>query len=131
MKFIMRQIATLSLIGYFPLPGTVASFLTFLFVLIFGLTNDTVVKAALILFVIGIICAHSAEKSIGERDSRHIVIDEVVGYLASIMYIKHSFILLFIAFILFRFFDILKPPPINYADKGIDGGFGGYFKPLA
>jgi len=35
-----------------------------------------------------------------------------------------SLIALLIAFILFRFFDIIKPPPIGWADKKVAGGLG-------
>ena len=41
-------------------------------------------------------------------------------------YISQPFLLIaiIIAFILFRFFDIIKPPPIGWADKKVAGGLG-------
>lgn len=105
-------------------PGTWGSFVPFVVVLFFGLTNKTVVISALCLFVIGTIAAHQAEKEFGKKDPRHVVIDEVVGYLVSIAYLDHRFMFLFLAFLLFRVFDIWKPPPVDYFDTKVRGGLG-------
>lgn len=77
------------------------------------------------------------------HDDPHIVFDEWVGMWiallpsvwllasaqsgnkAGLAYLHPSVILLFIIpFVLFRFFDILKPFPIKWVDKNVNGGFG-------
>ena len=64
-----------------------------------------------------------AELHFGKKDPQQVVIDEVLGYLLTIMFHPVSFPLLAAAFVLFRFFDILKPFPINHAQK-LKGGMG-------
>jgi len=75
------------------------------------------------LFLLGIITSHNAEKTLG-KDSGHIVIDEFAGYLLSVLLIPKRIEYLVAAFILFRIFDILKPPPIRKIEQFIPGGAG-------
>ena len=58
------------------------------------------------------------------KDPACIVIDEIVAFLALLIYTKPDVITLFYCFLLFRFFDILKPFPINILEKNFEGGFG-------
>ena len=78
----------------------------------------------LIVAIVGIsICGIAAEK-LGEHDFGGIVWDEVAGYLISMMFIPFSWQNVLLGFVLFRFFDILKPWPIKVADRQVKGGFG-------
>lgn len=67
------------------------------------------------------------------HDDPHIVFDEWVGMWISLLPIIYfvqnffnfiSWLIIIFAFILFRFFDILKPFPIKWVDKNVNGGFG-------
>ena len=64
-----------------------------------------------------------AESHFGKKDPQQVVIDEVLGYLLTIMFHPATFPLLVAAFFLFRFFDILKPFPINRV-QCLKGGAG-------
>ncbi len=75
------------------------------------------------LFVLGVYVSHHAEKELG-KDSGHIVIDEFCGYLISVLFLPRTPGYLIAAFVLFRFFDILKPPPIRRIEKSVPGGAG-------
>ncbi len=75
------------------------------------------------VFILGVPVSHHAEKQLG-KDSGHIVIDEFSGYLISVLFIPRSLGYLFAAFILFRIFDILKPPPIRKIEESVPGGAG-------
>jgi phosphatidylglycerophosphatase A len=75
-------------------------------------------------FIIGIWASSIASKEIGTTDPSEIVIDEVVGQSIVLITIPPNIILYFFGFILFRFFDIIKPWPISWVDKQIKGGFG-------
>jgi phosphatidylglycerophosphatase A len=77
-----------------------------------------------LMFVIGIWASSITSNEIGATDPSEIVIDEVVGQWIVLIIIPHNIILYFFAFILFRFFDIVKPWPISWADKKIKGGWG-------
>ena len=57
-------------------------------------------------------------------DPPEIVIDEVAGLLVTIILIPFTWPTLIAGFFLFRFFDILKPPPIKGIEKKIKGGVG-------
>ncbi len=116
--------ATLGFLGYIPFaPGTAGTAAGFLLVLL--LKPDVVnlsILTALIL-IIGTLTAHNAEKLLG-KDSSHIVIDELCGYLISVIFVPMTIGYLVAAFILFRFFDILKPPSIRAIERNVPGGAG-------
>tara|TARA_Y100001980_G_C14327138_1_gene145790 strand:- start:226 stop:549 length:324 start_codon:yes stop_codon:yes gene_type:complete len=70
-----------------------------------------------------------------EIDSKKIVIDEFIGQSIPLIFFyiilfealsstQFFFIIMLVSFIGFRFFDILKPFPINYIDKNIKNGLG-------
>lgn len=65
-----------------------------------------------------------AERIYGSHDSGKIVIDEVVGFLATVIAVDFGLREVIVAFIMFRIFDIIKPPPIGTVDKQVEGGFG-------
>lgn len=69
------------------------------------------------------ICQKASEES-GHHDHGSIVWDEIVGYLVAVVAIPFSLTAMLIAFCLFRFFDIVKPWPVSWADKKLGGGFG-------
>ena len=64
-----------------------------------------------------------AQNSWGKKDDRRIVIDEVMGFFITMMWMPRTPWLFVLGFFLFRFFDILKPPPIRRLE-GARGGFG-------
>jgi phosphatidylglycerophosphatase A len=70
--------------------------------------------------------AQRAGESLGRPDSGHIVIDEVIAFWIVLWLLPtpHSFWLQALAFVLFRLFDIVKPPPIRYFDARFKNGFG-------
>lgn len=76
------------------------------------------------LFIAGIwICAYAAEK-LGVHDHPSIVIDEVVGYLITMIAAPEGWQVIIVGFILFRLLDAIKPWPISWFDRNISGGMG-------
>ena len=59
----------------------------------------------------------------GKSDPGQIVIDEVCGYLITMFLISLSLKNIILGFLLFRLFDIVKPPPIRRLER-LRGGFG-------
>lgn len=120
-----KNIATLGFIGYLPVaPGT---FGTLAAVLFYGILKPSLpisIGILLATIIIGTIAADQAEKLLGEKDSGQIVIDEFAGYAVSIMFLPATLLWHIAAFILFRIFDILKPPPIRRIEKTFPGGLG-------
>jgi len=78
---------------------------------------------ALILVVtaIGIPAATLESRRCGAEDPSHVVIDEVAGQLVTLIACPLLWKPLLAGFILFRAFDILKPPPIRRLEKLPDG----------
>lgn len=121
---IQQSIATLGFIGYLPYaPGTFGSAFGFLLLILLKPDDFVLLIALLPLLLVGLLTSHNTEKFLG-KDSRHIVIDEFCGYLISVLFIPKSAVYLFMAFILFRIFDILKPPPIRKIEELVSGGKG-------
>jgi len=77
-----------------------------------------------IVFIAASWIAGEAEKFFGEQDSSRIVIDEVLGMIATMFLIPIGWISLAAGFALFRIFDIIKPFPASYLDRRIHGGAG-------
>ena len=65
-----------------------------------------------------------AEEYAGKKDPGIFVMDEVIGYLITIVWMRGpSLFALGVAFLVFRFFDIVKPPPARQMER-IGGGHG-------
>jgi phosphatidylglycerophosphatase A len=78
----------------------------------------------LIVTVVGMwICGIAAEK-LGEHDFGGIVWDEIAGFLITMWLVPLTWQTIIAGFILFRFFDILKPWPIKWLDQQVNGGLG-------
>lgn len=109
-----------------PAPGTWGTLgaLPFgIFLMMFG-GIPALVIATLIVFIIGVWASNHFERMVREKDSGMIVIDEVVGVWIAMIPAVLTSTSIALAFILFRFFDILKPWPISWLDKRIQGGMG-------
>ena len=95
-------------------------------------------------FLIGVFISSIADKKIGKEDPSEIVIDEIVAIWFVLLFVPSSlensliiysveftdFFYQLAAFIMFRFFDIIKPWPVNLVDSKIKGGFGIMFDDL-
>ena len=95
--------------------------------LIFGLSYLSVWAQGVLLvlgFVVGIAICGSAAKDLGQKDPSSIVWDEIVGFGVTMFLVPWTWQMVLLGFVLFRFFDILKPWPISYFDKHTKGGLG-------
>ncbi len=78
----------------------------------------------LLLIALAIRVAGEAEKMLGQKDPGCIVIDEIAGMAVTLMALPFTLQTAIAGFLLFRVFDILKPPPIRIIDKKVHGGIG-------
>jgi phosphatidylglycerophosphatase A len=103
--------------------GTLAA-LPLIFVFTHYLSLSVYMSITLIASVIGIwICGKTAE-DMGVHDDSSIVWDEVAGMLIALLAVPFTWPNVLIAFLLFRFLDIVKPWPIGLLDKNLHGGLG-------
>ncbi|MFL2895531.1 MAG: phosphatidylglycerophosphatase A [Candidatus Pelagibacter sp.] len=122
-------------------PGTIASAITSLLYIFFFYFNVHYLILFIIfifLFLISIHLINILKDEFEDIDSKEIVIDEYLGQSIPILFfyfilfeasasINFFLIIVLISFIGFRFFDILKPYPINYIDNNFKNGFGVVF----
>ncbi|WP_420265515.1 phosphatidylglycerophosphatase A [Candidatus Magnetominusculus dajiuhuensis] len=121
---ILSTIATVWFVGYAPVAsGTFGTLAALVFFVALWPTDFTLLMITAAVIVVGTVAADVAEGYFNEKDSHRIVIDEVAGFFVSILYVPKGFIVLVLAFFLFRGFDIIKPPPVNYMER-IKGGLG-------
>lgn len=106
-------------------PGTVGSLAAFPFFMVMPKVNIYFyIGIVAVLFAIGIWCCRVSAELLGVHDHPAIVWDEVVGMLIALFMVPPSFVYILFAFLLFRFFDILKPWPIGWVDRRVDHGVG-------
>ncbi len=81
-------------------------------------------------FAAGCWACHVTGPKLGKADHGALVWDEVVAMMLVVAFVPSSFALQVLGFLLFRFFDIVKPPPISYFDAKLKNGFGVMFDDL-
>ncbi len=132
-KWIQKIGGSVFFLGYIPLmPGTVGS------ALIVGLLwyyRDIVARfftlqyavtfwlIYLLFFAICIFLSDNAKENFGSEDAGQIVIDECAGQIITFFLLPLSWRVLLLGFILFRFYDVVKPFPV-YKFEEIEGGLG-------
>ncbi len=106
-------------------PGTFGTLVAIpLYILISSLNLELYLLITLLVTLIGIyLCAYTS-KALGVHDHSGIVIDEIAGYFITMIAVPFDWVWIIVGFLLFRFFDILKPWPISWLDKNVQGGFG-------
>jgi phosphatidylglycerophosphatase A len=109
--------------------GTIFGWVTFNYFLasLSSYTQGLVIAAA---FAIGVWACGAAGKALGVIDHGAWVWDEVVAFWLVLWLLPASFTSQAWAFVLFRFFDIVKPPPIRQFDAQLKSGFGVMFDDL-
>ena len=77
-----------------------------------------------IAFFIGCWLSALTAKALNVHDHPGIVIDEIVGYLITMIFVPVTWYWIILGFIFFRIFDIWKPWPISIVDQRVKGGIG-------
>ncbi|MFP3982959.1 MAG: phosphatidylglycerophosphatase A [Desulfurivibrionaceae bacterium] len=124
MPRLIMLIATGFYTGYLPkAPGTWGTLLAFpVHLLISPLPSAIYTTTLFIIFCVAVFTAGAAEKILDSKDPGIIVIDEIIGMLIALICVPASPAAWLAVFILFRFFDIVKPFPVNWLDKRLNGG---------
>ena len=119
-------IATGLLCGYSPyMPGTVGTILGL--PLCFFLAKTSTVMAILwssLFIALSIWISHRAQNILKRKDPGCIVVDEIAGFIVALAGIPFELVPVAAGFVIFRFFDIVKPFPIRLSEIKIPGGAG-------
>jgi phosphatidylglycerophosphatase A len=81
----------------------------------------------IVLFLVGLWACEVTGRHLGVADHGAMVWDEVVAFLLVLAIVPRELGWQAAAFVLFRFFDIAKPPPIRQFERRYGGGFGVMF----
>jgi len=126
-------------LGKIPkIPGTFGSLATIIILYIFfhilNLSSNVVLIGLIIIFIFSFLAVAVHIKDNENKDPKEVVIDELIGqsipiYLYEISHGTNkspdeAIIFYSISFVLFRFFDIAKPFPVNFFDKNFKNSFG-------
>jgi len=88
-----------------------------------GLRTPAAIALAVLVSLIGIPAATQVARSSGIKDPQFVVIDEVAGQLVALIAVPLAWKTFLAGFILFRVFDIVKPPPVRQLEA-LPEGFG-------
>ncbi len=113
-------------VGYSPLaPGTLGTLIAIPVYYFLSNISSPIYEITLTgFFFLCVWISENAEIAFWKKDDRRIVIDEIVGFLITMLWVPKTILFVIIGFFLFRVFDILKPFPIRRLEKGFKGGFG-------
>ena len=138
-KTINTLFVTIFGLGKIPkIPGTFGSLVTvillYLFFHIFNLSSNLVLIFLIVVFILSFLAVALHIKDNENKDPKEVIIDEFIGqsipiYLYEISHgteksPNEALIFYGICFVLFRFFDIAKPFPVNFFDKNFKNSFG-------
>ena len=113
-------------VGYSPIaPGTLGTLVAIPVYYFLSNILSPVYEITLVgFFFLSVWVSENGERFLGKKDDQRIVIDEIMGFLITMLWVPKTLLFVIIGFFLFRFFDILKPFPIRRLEKGFKGGFG-------
>ena len=134
MKIFTKLFVSIFYVGYIKFAsgtwGSIASLLIlYPFIKFTVLSFEALLIIFIILFFISNLFINYFSNFTNSNDSKHIVIDELLGiFIILIFYdfifIYNDFITLILIFFIFRLFDIIKIFPANYIDKNLKNGYG-------
>jgi phosphatidylglycerophosphatase A len=113
-------------VGYSPIaPGTLGTLVAIPIYYFLSEIHSPLYEITLVgFFFLSVWITENAERFFGKKDDQRIVIDEIMGFLITMLWVPKTLPFITMGFFLFRFFDILKPFPIRRMEKKLKGGFG-------
>ena len=134
MKILTNIFVSLFFSGYFKVwPGTFGSLISI--IILYPLIKFNIISLLylvfifIIIFFLSLFFIEKFSAYTNSKDSKIIVIDEFLGIFLimifyNIIFINNDFLTLFLIFIIFRFFDILKIYPANLIDQKMKNALG-------
>jgi phosphatidylglycerophosphatase A len=106
-------------------PGTFGTLVAIPIAAVLRAWGDAAFALAVVAgFAIGVWACGVAGRALGDADHGAIVWDEIVAFLLVLFFVGGDWRRVALAFVLFRAFDVLKPPPIRHMERALSGGFG-------
>jgi phosphatidylglycerophosphatase A len=126
MRRLAILLATWGGVGFSPFaPGTAGTLAAIpIFLLLSLLPLWIYLPCVLGIALLACWAAEAAERIFHEKDPHCVVIDEAVGLFITMTALPVTWTYLVAGFVLFRVFDIIKPPPIRLVERRVPGGYG-------
>lgn len=126
LKGILRFIATGFEFGKLPgAPGTYGTVIgAGLYILVSGLPAISYVLFTIAFVFLSVWIVAQILPDYETEDPQEIVIDEIAGLFVAMLFHPFTWLNLGLAFVLFRLFDIIKPPPIRQIERKVKGAWG-------
>ena len=106
-------------------PGTIGTLVAIpLYLLLTPLSLGQYSLFLIAFTLFSIYIAGKSAKLLGIHDHGGIVIDEICGYLVTMLFMPPDWLWIILGFLFFRLFDIVKPWPISSLDRRVSGGLG-------
>lgn len=127
MRRVVKFTSSFFYLGHSPIaPGTLGSLAGLLLYFVVKDKLPIYIFTLVFVFSLGILFSAEAERIYKRKDAKMIVIDEACGMMLSLFLVPYNFWIMWLGFILFRLFDITKPPPAKQIEK-FSGSFGVMF----
>ena len=125
MNYLILLFATGFGVGFSPIvPGTMGTLVAIpIYFFLSSISTPLYELTLATFFFFSSWIAGQAERYWGKKDDQRIVIDEIMGFLVTMLWISKTTLFIVAGFILFRLFDILKPSPIRRLER-VKSGFG-------
>lgn len=108
--------------GYAPVAsGTVGSAVVAVLLWLVPLTTPALLAALVVVTAAGVWAGGRVERVLGVKDPGVIVVDEAAGMILSVAFLPRTVPVLVAAFVLFRLFDVVKPPPARGSQRLVGG----------
>jgi len=126
MSYLIKILATGFGVGYSPIaPGTAGTLVAIpIYYFLSDIPSPLYEITLMGFFFLSVWISENAEAFFGKKDDPRIVIDEVMGFLITMLWLPKTILFIILGFFLFRFFDILKPFPIRQWERRLKGGWG-------
>ena len=133
MRHLITFLATGCYVGNIPLaPGTWGTFVGLAFFwLVRGLPVPAYVAMVVAFIALAVWVSTHAQQIFEETDPQRVVIDEIAGFLVTMAFHRPDLSTAIGGVILFRIFDIIKPPPIRWIERRFADGRGVVFDDVA
>lgn len=112
--------------GLLPImPGTWATLLAIpIYLVLSCLSLPLYLLATIAIAAAAVWASDRVSAEIGVHDDSRVNIDEIVGYLVTMIAAPAGFLPIVLGFVYFRVLDILKPWPLSWLDRNVGGGIG-------
>jgi phosphatidylglycerophosphatase A len=107
------------------MPGTFGTLVAIPIAAVLRMLGDVAFALAIVAgFAIGVWASDVTGRALGDDDHGAIVWDEVVAFALVLFFVGGEWRRVALAFVLFRLFDVVKPPPIRQIERRLSGGVG-------